>query len=365
MSGFKVQPAALDGFAKTLGSDKSGLADECSSNAVQYTNEWVKLKGGVGGSGGLIYMAIVGKVNEVCSKLDETYPKIGNRISDSATALTNSASTYRDQEHSTAKHLDEVYKPGGITPLDDGVEIDKSSKDPSSELSEPSKEGAVPDLVQQILDGAGYFSESELVLKILSLCGLDVEQWVKDRFVGNFAEVAQSCNAIKNLSNFDDQVASTLAEDSDKMFNKWTGNAADGAKSYFDKLANAVGDHSGALDKVGQRYTALLVSVQQAASAIMNGITAAIDAAIEAAAAVGGAACVQEIPGVDILVDLIGAWRVWKVISAVHKVISTWNMVWSGHEGVMAIITGLVGGLSSYDADTKLPKSGYENAAQH
>ncbi|TNC21078.1 hypothetical protein [Amycolatopsis alkalitolerans] len=165
-------------------------------------------------------------------------------------------------------------------------------------------------MVQQILDGAGFFSESEIVLKILTLCGLDVEDWVKERFFGNFEAVAKSRNALKNLANFDTASATNTAEGAQTMFSSWQGNAA------------------------------------------------------EAAAALAAAGCLQEIPGVDVLIDIIGAWRVTKIILKIHDVANIWNAVWSGSEGMMGLITVLVGGLSSFDASAKLPKIGYANAAQ-
>jgi hypothetical protein len=62
--------------------------------------------------------------------------------------------------------------------------------------------------------------------------------------------------------------------------------------------------------------------------------------------------------------DIIGAWRVTKIITKVHEVTNIWNLVWSGNEGIMGLITGLVGILPGYNVAAHLPTGGYYNASQ-
>ncbi|MGH3626975.1 MAG: hypothetical protein ACRDRL_05980 [Sciscionella sp.] len=361
MSGFSVQPTALETYAKMLGKDSGGLSGKCDTDAKTYIEKWARLKSG---SGGLIFGLLVGKVNAVCEKMDHDYAAIATCLSRSSTGLTASASTYRDQAKSTAAHLDSVYKPGGVVPLDDGVDDKSPAPDPSLALAEPSGDGAVPDLAQQILDGAGFFSESEIVFKILSLCGLDVEGWVKDRFVGNLEEVAQSRNAIKNLATFDESTASTVSEGANSISISWRGNAASAATSYFDHLANGVEEHSTSLSQVAQRYDAIVIAIQQAGSAVMGFLTELIDYAVELAASLAAAGCLQEVPVLDVIMDVVGAWKVVRLIKKIREFVNMWNNIWSGGEGLVAAMTGLVGGLAGYDTSTALPKSGYHNDAQ-
>jgi uncharacterized protein YukE len=361
MSGFHVAPGALDTYAKTLGGDSGALDSKFANDAKPYVEKWVKLESG---DGGMIFNFLVGKVGEVCDRLNSDFASIASCLTGSAGGLTRSAQAYLAQDRASADHLDSIYKTGAVTPLDDSVDAKDPEVDPSSKLTEPSSEGAVPDMVQQILDGAGFFSESEIVLKILTVCGLDVEGWVKERFFGNFEAVAKSRNAVKNLANFDTATATNIAEGAQTMLSSWQGNAADAAHSYFDQLSNGIEGHANALSQVAQRYDAVLVAIQQAGSAIMGGITAALDAGVEAGAALAAAGCLEEVPGLDVLMDIIGAWRVTKVILKIHEIANIWNAVWSGSEGMMGLITILVGGLSSFDASAKLPKIGYANAAQ-
>ena len=142
-------------------------------------------------------------------------------------------------------------------------------------------------MVQQILDGAGYFSESDLGFKILDLCGLDVMGWMKERFVGDFGAIARAKNAIEALGEFDEVAATNVAEGTAAMLASWTGNAADGAHSYFDQLANAIESRGAMLGRLKGRYTAVLVGVQELGASLEGAITGANDAGFEAAAALG------------------------------------------------------------------------------
>jgi hypothetical protein len=363
VSGFSVKPDALDTYSKVL-SDLTvdhGLERKYLIDASGYADKWIKLDGG---QGGLIFQAIVGKTNDIHQELITENSLITTTLGESASGLTSSAAEYRKHDLGSAQRIDSVYKPGGVVPLDFSVDDTQPLADPSAKLVEPGEDGAVPDMVQQILDGAGYFSESDLVFKILNWCGLDVMGWVKEKFLGDFAAIARVKNAIQRLAEFDEVAATGIAEGADIMLKSWTGNAADAARAYFDQLANAVEGRSAALKALSSRYTAVLVGVQQAGSAIEGGITAAIDAAVEAAAAVAAAGCLQEVPGLDVLMDIIGAWRVTKVINKVHEVFNIWNITWSSHEGLMGAIAGLVGILGDYHLTGKLPKLGYYNASQ-
>ena len=363
MTDFSVKPDALDNYAEVLDSLKvdKGLERKYLLDYGSYADKWVELGQG---EGGVIFMSIVGKTHDIHEQLVAQNSAITTCLFESADGLTKAADVYRKQDTKSAQHIDSVYKPAGVPESEVDVNDSAPLADPSAKLTEPGEEGAIPDMVQQILDGAGYFSESDLVLKILGWCGLDVMGWVKDKFVGDFKAIAHVKNALEKLGEFDEVAATNVAEGADIMLKSWTGNAATGARGYFTQLANALSARSSALSKLSSNYGAILVGIQEAGSTLEGAITGAIDAAIEAAAAVAAAGCLQEIPGVDVLADIIGGWRVVKVIDKVHEVFGTWNWIWSAHEGILAIITGLVGTLTSAKVEDKLPKIGYYDAAQ-
>lgn len=360
---FNVNPAALEAFAKTLSdvNTQAPLEWKYLIDNGEYTDKWVHLGSG---DGGLIFQAIVDKTNQVHDTLVAQSYALRTALSESSDGLLRSAAEYRNHDNASAQKLDAAYKPGGVVPLDFTVEAGAKPEDPSAKLEEPGEEGAVPDMVQQILDGAGYFSESDLVFKILDLCGFDVMGWVKERFVGDFGAIARAKNAIEALGEFDEVAAANVAEGTTTMLASWTGNAADGAHSYFDQLANAIEGRGAMLARLKGRYTGVLVGIQELGASLEGAITGAIDAAVEAAAALAAAGCLQEVPVIDVLIDIIGAWRVTKVINEIHKVFSIWNWTWSAHEGLMGIIAGLVGELSSYDISTELPSTSYYNPSQ-
>jgi hypothetical protein len=282
----------------------------------------------------------------------------------SAMGLTNSAGQYQNQDYGTAQHLDTIYKPSGIMPLAADVDTTSPTVDPASSLTTPGTEGAVPDFAQQILDSVGYFSESELVLKILSLCGLNVEDWVKQRFVGDYQAVARCRNAIVNLSKFDNAAATLIAGGLATMLKSWQGTAATAARSYFDQLANGIAAHADTLSSIAQKLDALVVGIQQGGSTVIGLITAILDYVAELAAAAAAAGCLQEVPGVDVLIDIVGAWKVTELINKIHELGTIWGYVWGGLQGMMAAITSLVGVLQNYTASAQFPAMGYANAAQ-
>jgi uncharacterized protein YukE len=364
MAGFGVRPEALDTYAKIV-ADPNGATSSMDHkyliDAGDYTDVNVKLEDG---AGGIIFKAIVEKTADVHRQLIADNSTISAALIGSANGLIASAQRYRENDASSAQKIDSVYQPGGITPRNFSVDDTAAPVDPASKLTAPSGEGAVPDLVQQILDGAGYFSESDLVIKILNWCGLDVMGWVKDKFFGDFGAIAKVKNAIGQLSDFDLVVVTDLAEGADVMFKSWSGNAAAAATSYFDQLTNAIEGHAGALRRLTDKYNDVLLGIQEAAATLEGLLTGAIDFAVEAALAVAAAGCLQEVPGLNILIDIVGAWRVTKVINQVHKVMGYWNWTWSGSEGIMAIAAGTTGILADYNVAAKLPKAGYYNASQ-
>jgi hypothetical protein len=219
-------------------------------------------------------------------------------------------------------------------------------------------------MVQQILDAIGFFSETEIVLKILALFGLNVEDWVKQRFVGDYKTIAQCRNALINLGKFDDAAATTITDGATAMVKSWKGSAATAAQSYFDQFANGLGNHSNQLSALAQKLDALVVGIQQGGSAIIGILTALLDKVLEVAAALAAAGCLQEIPGVDVIMDIVGAWKVTELVNKIHELGTVWSYVWIGLQGTMSVIISLVGGLQNYSAAAQLPSTGYANAAE-
>lgn len=367
MGGFQVRPAALETFANTLcsttsdGSDAGpeGLDYEFLISAQDYANKWVKLPAG---SGGLIFSRIVGATDSLCQQLGANYSQLGELLVASANGLTAAAARYRTQDHATAAHLDSLYRPSGVRPLPDTVDVAAPHVDPATALTEPDEGGAVPDVLQQILDGIGYFSESEIVLKILSLCDLDVEKWVRDRFLGDYRALARCRNAIGNLAKFENAAATTIAQDTTTLMKSWQGAAATAARSYFDQLAGDVADHANTLSALAQKLEALVVGIQEGGAAVVGVLTIVLDRAAEVAASTAAAGCLEEVPVVDAIMDGVDAWKITELIKKIHELAAVWAKVWTGLQGTMGLITGLVGSLSRYSASVRLPAAGYEVA---
>jgi hypothetical protein len=130
---------------------------------------------------------------------------------------------------------------------------------------EPSEEGGVPDWAQQIMDGAGFFSVSDVVLKIIKVCGFDAMGWVRDKFLGDFHVAARVMHTLRALHDFDEIVARDVAEGTTSML---------GAGNYEN----------------------MLFAIQEAAAAIEGLLTGLLDKAVLAAAKLAAAGCLQEVP---------------------------------------------------------------------
>ncbi|HEX7660414.1 MAG TPA: WXG100 family type VII secretion target [Pseudonocardiaceae bacterium] len=364
MGGFTVQPSALTGFANVLCSSAAsspGLDFEFLTTAQDYCTEWVKLPGA---SGGLLFWAIVDTMGSLAGQLNGDYAVVSNIMVASANGLNQSAAQYRATDRATARHLDSIYNRGSTTPSDAGIDVSSPSADPASKLTTPKDDGAVPDPVQQVLDGIGYFSETELVLKILSLFGLNVEDWVKQRLAGDYKRLAQCRNSIKNLEDFENTTATALAEGLAKMLGSWQGNAADAAKSYFDQFAQDLTAHAGTLSSIAQKLDALVVAMQQSGSALIGALTIAIDRGIEVGISLAAAGFLQEVPGVNVIADIVGAWKVTELINKIHELATIWAKVWTVLQAALSGIVTLVGSLQNYSSHMTLPSAAYANASQ-
>ena len=171
-------------------------------------------------------------------------------------------------------------------------------------------------------------------------------------------------HALENLATFNSDAASAIASGANTMFASWSGNAADSARSYFDQTANGLADYAAALSGVATKMQTLIISIQEGMAALEGALTTLIDKGIQCAVKVAAAGCLAEVPGIDIVVAIVGAESVYELVNSIHKFFDIWNVVWAGHEGILGLITGLTGGLVSYDLAAALPKTSYHNDSQ-
>ena len=372
MTGFSVKPDALDNYAKVLGAPDSdaSLDEKYLIEGNKYNDEHVKLDPG---QGGVFFQAVVGQSNRVHDQISNDNAVICTKLIESAHGLTDSSAEYRKHDQAAATKIDKTYRPegakAGLPSVDDSAPLG----DPASALTEPAEDGPISDLSQQIIDTGSWTSLSDVTLKIIKMCGevigvdLDLMGLVKDKLAGDFGAIAKVRSAIENLGKFDQISATNIAEGADIMLKSWNGNAANAAKGYFAELHEGIDGRREALENTARKYTEILVSIQEFGAAIEGLITGLIDKALSAEAAVAAAGCLQEIPVVDVLVDLLGAERVMEVAHAAEDVIEKWNWAVTAGEGATSILAGamgLVDVLTGYDVSAKLPSIGYHNDSQ-
>lgn len=363
MSGFTVLPSALDTYANQLGSSKAPDAGATVQyqyliDYSNYVDAHVRLEGG-----GFIFAMIADKITELHTKLGLDSSLISTNLMESAMGLNASADDYRKTDHAAAERSDALWDAPPLVPLEDGTP-GQPYVGAKGTLVEPSDEGVVPDLAQELLDAGGVFSESDLLIKILRWCGLDIISWAGDKLAGDHKALARCKNALEALSEFDATAGDDVANGAASMLTHWTGHAASAATTAFSKTATGLRNHGSELSAAASRMDALLVGMQEGMAALEGALTTAIDRGLEAVAAVSAAGCLEAIPGIDVLADIIGAAEVLRVVHAVKEFFDVWNKVWAAHEGILGLIAGLVGGIADWDVSSELPTVGYYNASQ-
>jgi hypothetical protein len=210
----------------------------------------------------------------------------------------------------------------------------------------------------------GLLSPTHWILKLLGIFGINPVEWANEKLTGNLDAVAHVKNALENLAEFDTTMAAGIGSGAGTMFHDWTGHAADACTDYLAELADALTDHAGQLTKVSTYYNDFVVTIQQFGSALESLLGIFADKLAVAAACVAAAGCLAEVPGVDAIVAIIGAAKVYQCYTAWEEVTKAFDIVMTGAHGVLAITTGLASSLSSYTISDTLPKVGYYNAAQ-
>ncbi|HWC82129.1 MAG TPA: hypothetical protein VG756_19430 [Pseudonocardiaceae bacterium] len=219
-------------------------------------------------------------------------------------------------------------------------------------------------MAEYVLEMVGYFSETELVLKILAFFGFNVEDWVKERLFGDYKALAKCRNAILNLADFENTAATAIAEGTATMLKSWQGTAASAAQGYFDQLANAIAAHGESLSSLAGKLDTLVIAIQQIGATLIGAITQLLDWVVQALAKAAAAGCLQEVPGVDVVLDAMSASQVVKIVKKVKEIGDIWGKWWTVYQGMVGGIMTLIGGLQTYSASIKPPAVGYANASQ-
>ena len=363
MAEFDVKPSALDTFAGVLGAGGHAVDLEraFSSTASSYVDSYVPVPADEGD----LFHDIFAANQQVVTHLQGLMPQIGQLYAASAEALTGSAQAYRTTDREAARAADAAYgERSGVTELTDPPSGSAGLVDPTPELrGVPSKDAPIPDMVHWVIDKAGWLSIAGTVLKIAQLFGLDPVKELNQAVLGDYSELAQAGHALEALAAFERQAASTMSVGLSAMTSEWSGNAAGAASSYFHEFANALHDHADELDTLGEKYAQLVQACTQVAEILGSALTNAIDQLLICAAKLAAAGCLATVPGINVIVGLIGAYQVWITKDAVALFIKYTSRVTTVVESFLGLTLYIAQAFKDGSLEAAFPPAPYVNGA--
>lgn len=362
MTSFAVQTGTLTAFAGVLGQGGHSidLATAFTGKARSYVDSYMP----VPYDSGDLYSDVYSNNRKVVTALQSSTTSVGELLAQSGLALSASARRYQRLDASAAARLDASY-PGGQASVPEpvsGLSLRGSLEDPEPTLAGvPSKDAPVPDMVQWVMDKAGWVSITGVAVKIASLFGLDPWAALTKSVVGDYGELAQAGHAAEALADFEKTAAQTLLAGAAAMV--WTGEAATHAQEWFVQAANALETHAGKLDDLGSKYELLVQHCAELAVALGSLLETAIDEILICVAELAAAGCLSTVPGINVIIGLIGAYQVWKTKEAIAAFLKITGNVYYGVTGLLAVVTGLASWAEDGDITSSLPDAPYVNAS--
>lgn len=360
---FAVKTQALTSYAGVLGA--GGHSIDLSKSFKVTAHGYVQSYTPVPYDKYDLFSAIYENNKKVVTALEQAMKDIGELYSASATNLDTSAKKYLKLDDAAAEKLDAAFTTTtkAVVP-DASISTSSGLVDPDSDLAGvPSTSAPVPDMVQWIIDKAGWLSISGNGLKIASLFGVDPVGDLTKAVAGDYGELAQAGHAVKALSTFEKSAASTMLAGWGAVQSDWTGNAADAAHTYFTNFANALVAHADKLDTLGDKYALLVQACAEAATALGTLLSTVVDRLLILIAEIAAAGCLASVPGINVIIALVGAYQVFITREAIAKFIQVTTNVLYGIDGLLAAVTGIAGVLTDGDIASDFPAKPYSNAS--
>jgi len=360
---FSVKTQALTAYAGVLseGGHSIDLSRAFGTTAFNYVESYVPVPHDEGD----LYDEVYKNNEKVVSALKVAMAEIGSLCTLSANNLDSSATKYARLDADAEAALDAAFRAGPApAPLDAGIHTASGLKDPVPELDGvPSQDAMVPNAVQWAIDKGGWLTITGVALKIASLFGLDPVGDLTKAIAGDYGELAQAGHAIEALADFERVAAATMASGMSAMSADWTGNAAQAANAYFTEFANALQAHAGKLDSVADKYALLVQACAQAAEALGGLLATAVDKILILVAEIAAAGCLASVPGINVIIALVGAYQVWLTKEAVAAFLKVTGNVMLGVHGLITACTAIASELTSDDVTSMFPNAPYGNAS--
>ncbi|CAN5612205.1 hypothetical protein BH11ACT8_BH11ACT8_11720 [soil metagenome] len=366
MTEFSVKPGALRTYAHLLGEYGGAglnLADLYDMKVPAYTssNVEIDLQSGTGD----LFQHIIGSNTSLVSNLRSSYLEAWSMFRVSAVNLDISATVYRDTDEQQAERMDRVWK--GLpppVPVDDAA-TGATVSDPTVVLdSTPSSDVMLPDPVHWVMDAAGWLSVGDDVLKVASVFGFDPASTLTKAVVGDYGQVARAGHACTALAECERANATAVTAGLTQMTAHWTGQGADAATAYFHQVANAFRAHADQLDDVAHKYELLAQACAQIAEILSGLLADALDKLLICVGALASAGCLQAVPVVDVIADIIGAYEVFVTARSIKTFTEACGRVTDIVETFLGLTFAIASACEPGTATTSFPVGAYRNESQ-
>ncbi|MEO5609179.1 MAG: hypothetical protein ABIQ61_05705 [Ornithinibacter sp.] len=222
--------------------------------------------------------------------------------------------------------------------------------DPAAELTAPVATPAIPASFDTLLHVGDLISLGHWALKAIDLMGgPNLAEEVGEWFAGDWSEVSESADALRNLGDFCVVAAEEVRGDAEVCMEHWSGNAAADASTYFFALADRLQEQRGNFTELASQYDGVAFGVKELANAVGSMVESLIDWAIAA--------------GVSLLAAAANSWNpfgwgaaagagfsIYKGTQVVTEILEVRAKVWTACEALMGLATLPLAGIASFSA---------------
>lgn len=282
MTSFEVAPDELDRCAELvsrLGNDTRFLR-----GFIQTSTGLTPLTG----AGQAVYPVLVALHTLVRTDFLRRTEMLWECLRDSRTELRDAAEWYRGTDTANAAELDAAYPTASRDRLttEDGADLPLivanfgDVADPGAPLNAPldvAKAAPKTHFIESTARGiADNVSPAYWIRKVLNeLLGYDPIEYTVEAYAGKWEDWGRSALAWKACAESADAMSRNLGGVDEGLAQTWSGNAADGAMSYFQRLANATNIESvafGAAHEVYMAITDVVFQSVETANDLVNGL---------------------------------------------------------------------------------------------
>ncbi|NUT49542.1 MAG: hypothetical protein HOV94_19875 [Saccharothrix sp.] len=336
---FAVQPAALRGYAKLLGSQVHEVEAmrTYQRNEIDRDIEW----------GGLL--ALFGDTYpKTVSELNDSLNKAGRLLDGSGDGLVNTAGIYESIDHDAGLRLDSTMpgnERGAVLPPGEREAATpfEPRRVPSGRLSPPGDYSDQFRWQMDILDAVGLSITAFVRQAIVSLAGWDPFEPVMRDWTGDWSEIRSVADAWHSTRHGFEDLSVNVVQGAQDLADAWQGNAAGACLTYLQRLSESLHGEAELCRFVRDKLVEAAdgaADMYKAASGLMS---SAIDWALTAAIAAGAGTMTVEVYGIGVVGWVFAGIAIEQVIVKLAKVAD----IISDFKNVLE---GLVGLLRSIDA---------------